>query len=101
MTKRKKRKLHSCLKKRIKNRDNHTCYICGKKSLANITVDHIYPESRGGTDEDCNLAACCHECNQIKKDMTATELVLKIFADATADARQIGLEIDLFSAGRV
>lgn len=97
--KKRKRKIGVRLKKYVKNRDNHTCYICGCES-SNITIDHIQPECRGGTDDLDNLAACCHKCNQLKRDMTLTELVFKLFADATIGARQVGLDIDLFTVAK-
>jgi 5-methylcytosine-specific restriction endonuclease McrA len=97
--KKKKRKLRQDIKKRVGERDDYTCYICGR-TVPNMTVDHIQPECRGGTDDLDNLAACCHKCNQLKRDMTLTELVFKLFSDATVGARQVGLDIDLFQTIR-
>ncbi|MEI6505046.1 MAG: HNH endonuclease [Planctomycetota bacterium] len=48
------------LRLRILDRDDHTCYRCGKDAT---TVDHIQPRAYGGTNEDSNLAACCTYCN--------------------------------------
>lgn len=38
-----------------------------------LETEHIIPTSRGGTDRVSNLTIACHECNQKKGNMTATE----------------------------
>jgi 5-methylcytosine-specific restriction protein A len=38
---------------------------------AGVEVDHILPVHKGGTDEDDNLQALCHECHESK---TRTDL---------------------------
>jgi len=45
-------------------RDNFTCRHCGKRK--NLTVDHIYPEVKGGTLELSNLQTLCKKCNSKK-----------------------------------
>ena len=46
------------------------CACCGMRlpapMTAEIHVDHIYPRSRGGTDERGNLQALCSTCNRRK-----------------------------------
>jgi hypothetical protein len=34
----------------------------------NLTIDHIIPVSKGGTNDKRNLVTCCHECNKTKAD---------------------------------
>jgi 5-methylcytosine-specific restriction endonuclease McrA len=50
------------IRRRILRRDQGICYVCGKPGANQ--VDHIVPASRGGGDEDENLAAIhaypCH-----------------------------------------
>lgn len=36
-----------------------------------MQIDHIRPESRGGTSDDDHLCWCCGECNTCKGDATA------------------------------
>ena len=36
-------------------------------------MDHIVPLARGGTSSKGNLAACCKECNNLKKTMLPIE----------------------------
>lgn len=50
-------------RKRILERDNHTCYLCGKHAT---TVDHEVPKYLGGTNDDRNLRACCRDCQKTK-----------------------------------
>jgi 5-methylcytosine-specific restriction endonuclease McrA len=62
----------------IYDRDDHTCYLCGKQfSEGHLTLDHVIPSSRGGKNEWVNLATCCKECNENKDDKLLSELHLK------------------------
>ncbi len=45
-------------------RDNFTCQECGKRKF--WAIDHIYPESMGGTLEITNLQTLCKNCNSKK-----------------------------------
>lgn len=60
----KKKQINESIRKRVFERDNFTCKICGCKS--NLTVDHIVPEIRGGGLEDDNLQTLCKSCNSRK-----------------------------------
>ena len=55
----------------IINRDNQKCRYCGRSRDDGIklTVDHIIPFSRGGTDDLGNLWTLCSDCNQGKDNM--------------------------------
>lgn len=45
-------------------RDNFTCQKCGSRRY--LTVDHIFPESKGGTLDIDNLQTLCRLCNSKK-----------------------------------
>jgi hypothetical protein len=45
-------------------RDNFTCLHCGMRSR--LSIDHITPVSKGGSDEPSNLQTLCHPCNSRK-----------------------------------
>lgn len=48
-------------------RDQFTCNYCGKKPPeVELTIDHKFPVSLGGGDEDENLITCCRKCNSTK-----------------------------------
>ncbi len=57
-------------------RDNFTCVYCGKTEPI-MHVDHVFPKSRGGTDELSNLVCACGHCNTSKRDKTPEEWVIR------------------------
>ena len=48
----------------IKEKWNWKCAYCGDKN--NLTIDHVVPRAKGGTDFTKNVVCCCHSCNQSK-----------------------------------
>ncbi|MBR4026876.1 MAG: HNH endonuclease [Lachnospiraceae bacterium] len=54
------------------NKSNHgwyTCVKCGKKlRKEEVDIDHIIPQSRGGSDKLNNLQCLCRRCNRSKQD---------------------------------
>ena len=59
-------------KEQILAKSDSKCCHCGRKltltdkNYKKITVEHIIPISKGGTNEDKNLVALCEECNKAK-----------------------------------
>jgi len=53
------------LRRHIIVRDQHTCAWCGCLTLA-PHVDHIWPISLGGGNEQSNLVTSCPSCNLSK-----------------------------------
>lgn len=51
-------------RKHIKESWEHKCAYCNSED--NLTLDHVVPQSKGGTDFTKNLVCCCHSCNQSK-----------------------------------
>lgn len=50
----------------------YRCAHCGKWfDKRDIDVDHIIPQSKGGTDDLVNLQALCKHCNRSKQDDTS------------------------------
>ena len=62
----KKETIPSELRWEIWERDNFTCQHCGKRK--NLSIDHITPESKGGTLDKKNLQTLCKSCNSKKGD---------------------------------
>jgi hypothetical protein len=59
---------------RVLERDGFRCVYCGKSAVdgaclsAAFHIDHVYPHSRGGGDEEVNLVTACLDCNLGKGD---------------------------------
>lgn len=54
------------------------CNGCGVKfPVRNMTVDHIRPFSKGGSDKPSNLQLLCGSCNSMKGDGTQAQLKKK------------------------
>ena len=51
-------------RQKVKERWQYKCAYCG--SGKNLTIDHVVPRSKGGTDFTKNVVCCCHDCNQSK-----------------------------------
>lgn len=68
------------LRQKIINRDGGRCVRCGSKD--DLTVDHIFPKSVGGTHAETNLRCLCRKCNSarpvsgdaLKKDLESDGL---------------------------
>lgn len=54
-------------------RDRFTCKLCGRSPSSSpglvVNVDHIIPESKGGTLDPSNLRCVCEDCNLGKGDL--------------------------------
>lgn len=63
-------------RQRLYARDSYVCHLCGNTTDPNAdptepnfpSLDHLLPRSKGGGDEDSNLATACMECNWIRSD---------------------------------
>ncbi len=51
-------------------RDHFRCRYCGRTPADNVklTIDHVYPQSKGGNDDKINLVTACQHCNSRKSD---------------------------------
>jgi 5-methylcytosine-specific restriction endonuclease McrA len=60
----------------IIERDNSTCYLWCKRTLAasEIELDHVIPLSRNGSHASANLRVACHKCNVRKRDRLLSEI---------------------------
>lgn len=67
-------------KLRIWQRDGFRCTYCNERVFPSFsqqgekradyeaTLDHIYPKSKGGTDDESNLVTSCNRCNNLLGD---------------------------------
>lgn len=57
------------------HRDNHRCCYCHTKlTTTTATIEHVYPESKGGLSDWANCRAACLTCNGLKGDKLLSEL---------------------------
>jgi hypothetical protein len=93
------------------------CVYCGRTQTA-FELDHVLPQSRGGSNRVSNLVLSCHSCNQAKGNRTAAEFgfpqveqqARKPLKDASAvnatrfalvkRLRELGLPMGAWSGGR-
>ncbi|QDK02601.1 HNH endonuclease [Gordonia phage Phendrix] len=59
----------------VLRRDKNVCGYCGDFAT---TVDHIFPQSRGGPNTWGNLIAACFDCNNLKDNRTPEEAGMKL-----------------------
>lgn len=58
------------IKNKILSKSNSKCSCCGTSlSLKTMTIEHVVPISRGGTNDEANLVALCLKCNQSKRNL--------------------------------
>jgi len=47
-----------------------TCQYClGRIPMSQATKDHVYPKSKGGTNDDFNMVLACRKCNSEKDNI--------------------------------
>lgn len=64
--KRRRQTLSKKLRTEIFRKHKATCPICGEKNPTKLSIDHIIPYSKGGTDDPKNLRILCKSCNSKK-----------------------------------
>lgn len=68
----------------ILRRDNHTCRYCGRSAPeVKLTIDHVIPETLGGSDDSSNLVTACADCNSGKSSVPPDA---PLVADVATDA---------------
>ena len=65
----------TAVKQDVEARDKRRCVYCG--ATESLHYDHIYPVSKGGTDDPNNLVMACQGCNLSKSDNTLIEWMEK------------------------
>lgn len=63
----------------IYGRDKYICQYCGtKKSIGDLTYDHVVPRARGGRTTWTNIVTCCEGCNRRKANRTPEQAGLRL-----------------------
>jgi 5-methylcytosine-specific restriction endonuclease McrA len=82
---RRRREASSMKRMRIYTRDKYRCQYCGeKKSVNQLTLDHILPRSRGGDNSPVNIVTACVECNNRKSNRTPAEARMPLLTSQSA-----------------
>ena len=69
----------SLVRQNIYLRDGYRCAYCGDHGRhTQLTLDHVFPVSRGGGRTWQNLVTACLECNQRKADRTPEECGMRL-----------------------
>lgn len=61
------------LREIVFDRDGRECSYCG--ATEDLSVDHVVPLSRGGTNDPENLTPACKPCNSSKRDKLVEEWI--------------------------
>ncbi len=64
-------------KRNVLKRDKYTCQYCGVQTH-DLTIDHVFPKSRGGITCWENVVAACDLCNHKKANRTPEEANLHL-----------------------
>lgn len=62
----------------IYNRDNRKCVYC--LAATDLSLDHLKPRSKGGSNESSNLITCCFKCNSSRQDRTVRSFCIAVGA---------------------
>ena len=73
---------HRPTKSAIYRRDGNKCQYCG--STKHLTIDHVIPRSKGGTEDWENLVVACSQCNTRKGDKLLEQSGMKLLGNPRA-----------------
>lgn len=73
----------------VKVRDNGRCRSCGMADPMNLHVDHIVPQSLGGSDKLENLQTLCGVCNNLKGNVPLPAFPIRPAVVGFGDFREI------------
>jgi len=79
------------LRRRVIERDGLHCVYCDDDlSNSEIHMDHVIPESQGGTTDYHNLQVTCRKCNLAKGVLSESEFTKKLKARALNILHRLG-----------
>lgn len=78
-------------RRNIFHRDDHTCQYCGCGN-GPLSVDHVLPRSRGGSDTWENVTTACLPCNVRKANRTPREAAMPLIRQPRRPPSTLGFE---------
>jgi len=80
-------------------RDGLACVYCGQavEDGVTMTLDHVIPHSKGGSNESVNLVTCCQRCNSSRgnRPLGAWSKAVAAYLDHGVTAREISDHVTL------
>lgn len=65
------------------------CAYCGiPLKISELTLDHVYPKSKGGNARAHNIKPSCRFCNCLKEDLSMNMFKAKIVAESKGDSEK-------------
>jgi len=75
----KKQRIPTNIRRWVIERDGYHCVYCDENLIdGEIHLDHVIPESRGGSTTYDNLQVTCRKCNTAKGILTEEEFVKRL-----------------------
>ena len=65
-------------RKNILKRDNYMCQYCMRVNVS-LTIDHVIPKDKGGSEKWENLVAACSDCNSKKSNKLLKQTNMKLY----------------------
>ena len=79
------------LRRRVLERDGYYCVYCDEDLRdAEIHMDHVIPESKGGPTSYDNLQVTCRKCNLAKGVLTESEFMNRLRTRAMNILNKLG-----------
>ena len=72
-------------------RDGMACAYCGAsvESGAKLSLDHLTPHSKGGSNDETNLVTCCCRCNSARQTRSVASFARGVAAWLNVDTSEI------------
>jgi 5-methylcytosine-specific restriction endonuclease McrA len=78
------------LRQAIHARERGRCFYCLRPTPARKQcIDHVVPRVQSGRNSYRNLVSCCMECNSLKCEHSASDLLCRLYRDARLTAAQL------------
>jgi len=83
---------HKPSKAMVYKRDENKCQYCG--STRHLTIDHVIPKSKGGSEDWTNLVVACSSCNTKKGDKLLSQTDMKLAKQPKAPYNTIHIKLN-------
>lgn len=83
---------HKPSKGMIYKRDENKCQYCG--STRHLTIDHVIPKSKGGSENWDNLVVACSSCNTKKGDKFLEQTNMKLLKQPKAPYNTMQIKLN-------